>query len=141
MYPIIDFRLHCLSSFQLYCFLIFCVSSKYLSRSPWAKLCTCVEVHKYWEYSALFIKTISLGYIISKDKTNKNINLHLNKTQLQQVQEFCYLGSTITTDNKSTSDIKKRIALAKKAFENKKKLLINKSLNMDIRKRFIKTFV
>lgn len=79
--------------------------------------------------------------LISKIQNQENVNITLNNIQIQQVQEFCYLGSIITSNNKSSPDIKRRITLAKQAFQNKNQLLSNQHLNIHIRKRFIKTFV
>ncbi|VVC42424.1 Reverse transcriptase domain [Cinara cedri] len=45
--------------------------------------------------------------VISKVITNTNITL--NNEQLQQVNEFCYLGSLITDVNKSMEEIRRRI--------------------------------
>lgn len=65
--------------------------------------------------------------VVSKVITN--INITFNNEQLQ-VNEFCYLGSLITDDNKSTNEIRRQIVLAKQAFEKKRTLLTNKHLNI-----------
>jgi hypothetical protein len=52
-------------------------------------------------------------------KVIKNTNITLNNEQLQQVSEFCYLGSLIIDDNKSTKEIRRRITLTKHTFEKK----------------------
>lgn len=80
--------------------------------------------------------------LITKLETNQiNLNITLNNIPLEQVREFCYLGSCITCNNKSNSEIKRRIAQAKQAFLNKYQLLSNKHLNIVLRKRFVKTYV
>ncbi|KAI5731180.1 hypothetical protein M8J77_006038 [Diaphorina citri] len=79
--------------------------------------------------------------IVSKTTLDIAANIKLGNVQIQQVQEFCYLGSTIKTNNKSTPDIKKRVALAKQAFQNKYQLLTSRHLSINTRKNFIKTFV
>jgi len=77
--------------------------------------------------------------VISKVIINTNITL--NNEQLQQVNEFCFLGSLITDDNKSTKEIRRRITLAKHALEKKKTLLINKHLSINSRKKSVKTYI
>ncbi|KAL4148794.1 hypothetical protein QTP88_002949 [Uroleucon formosanum] len=77
--------------------------------------------------------------VISKVITNTNITL--NNEQLQQVKEFCYLGRLITDDNKSTKEIRRRITLAKHAFEKKRTLLTNKHLSISSRKKFVKAYI
>jgi len=48
---------------------------------------------------------------------------------MEQVKKFCYLGSEIT-DNRSTEEIKRRIALAKQAFQKMKELLTSKHIKI-----------
>ena len=51
------------------------------------------------------------------------------------------MGSIVTEDNKCVTDIKRRIALVKQAFQNKVKLLTDNHISLEIRKHFAKTFV
>jgi hypothetical protein len=54
--------------------------------------------------------------------------MRLRNQELQEVDVFCYLGSKITKDGPSTKEANSRIAQAKRAFYQKKKLLTsNKS--------------
>lgn len=77
--------------------------------------------------------------VISKVLTNTNITL--NNEQLQRVNKFCYLGSLITDDNKSTKEIRRQITLAKHAIEKKRTLPTNKHLSISSRKKFVKTYI
>lgn len=54
--------------------------------------------------------------VTGKTKEKGKVNIKLKDDDLEQVENFCYLGSTITDDNKCITDIKRRIALAKQAF-------------------------
>lgn len=76
--------------------------------------------------------------VISKVITNTKITF--NNEQLQ-VKEFCYLGSLITEDNKSTKEIRRRITLAKQEFKKKRTLLTYKHLSINLRKKFVKTYI
>ncbi|KAI5631681.1 reverse transcriptase (RNA-dependent DNA polymerase) domain-containing protein [Phthorimaea operculella] len=53
----------------------------------------------------------------------RNRPIHLNNQVIEEVKQFKYLGSLITSDSRCTPDIKARIAMAKKAFNGKKQLL------------------
>lgn len=47
----------------------------------------------------------------------------------------------ITSEGKSTREIKQHMALAKTAFSKKHKLFTSKKIQLNTRKRFIKTYV
>lgn len=49
-------------------------------------------------------------------KINNNDEVSINLRPIQQVSEFCYVGSLITNKYQSTADIKRRIAFAKQVF-------------------------
>ena len=70
----------------------------------------------------------------------RKMNVQLEGVRLDEVEEFCYLGSIIKKDNRSKRDIKSRIAQAKKAFAEKRNLLTS-TIEISIRKRFLKTYV
>jgi hypothetical protein len=61
------------------------------------------------------------------------VDIHLKGERLEQVESFTYLGSTITWDGRSTSDIKRRIAQAKTAIMAKRPLLCSKSIRLGTR--------
>jgi hypothetical protein len=50
----------------------------------------------------------------------------IDQKELGYVEYFCYFGSMITNDARSTCEIKSMIAMAKSAFNNKKHLFISK---------------
>jgi len=53
--------------------------------------------------------------------------------KVEQVNHFKYLGSVISEDGYCEKDVRRIIAMAKKAFMEKKKLLTSK-LNIDLKK-------
>ena len=67
--------------------------------------------------------------VISKDKTEKRFSLKIGDETIKQVQRFNYLGSMITKDAKCDQKIRKRIGMAKTAFENLKSILKNNKLS------------
>ena len=67
------------------------------------------------------------------------VNITVDGQRIEQVKSFRYLGSIITEDGRSHSDVKVRIAMAKDAF-NKRKAL-TKGLSMTLKKRMVKVLV
>jgi len=68
------------------------------------------------------------------------VNIRIEGKEIEQVKEFCYLGSLITTDAKCHKEIRRRIAIGKEAFTKRRELLRGK-LNRNLKKRMIKTLV
>jgi hypothetical protein len=68
-----------------------------------------------------------------------NITVVIEGNTLEQVQEFCYLGSLITEDGKCHKEIRRRIAMGKEAY-TKRRPLIGK-LNKTLQKRLVKTLI
>uniref|UniRef100_A0A8D8SEB1 Endonuclease-reverse transcriptase n=1 Tax=Cacopsylla melanoneura TaxID=428564 RepID=A0A8D8SEB1_9HEMI len=60
---------------------------------------------------------------------------------IKQTKNFKYLGSCITENGKSTADIIQRIAQAKAAFHKKSKLFCSNNIDVELRKRLVKSLV
>jgi hypothetical protein len=67
--------------------------------------------------------------------------IKLRDAVIEDVEEFYYLGSSITHDKKSTNDVKRRIGMAKKTFDSNYNLLTNKHFDLNTRKKFIKSYI
>jgi len=65
--------------------------------------------------------------------------IKLRDTVIEDVEEFCYLRSSITYNNKSTNE--RRIAMAKRTFNNKYNFLTNKHFDLNTRKKSIKSYI
>ena len=59
---------------------------------------------------------------------------------LEEVDNFKYLGSLLTNDGSCSKEIRTRIAMGKAAFEKEKRLLTGK-LNMTLKKRLVKSLI
>ena len=68
------------------------------------------------------------------------INIVIDGIKLEQVDQFRYLGSLITSDGRCEQEIKTRIGMAKAAFIKRQELL-SKSLCTALRKRMVKSLV
>src|SRR6218665_1256167 len=60
--------------------------------------------------------------------------------RIEEVKEFCYLGSLISNDAKCHREIRRRIAMGKEAFIKRKELLRG-GLKRSLKKRMIKTLI
>ena len=78
--------------------------------------------------------------VISK-KDSPSCELYLEGTLIKQVQKFIYLGSAITTSGKCDPEIKRRIALAKDAFQRLEHILRNRKISMETKKRVLECYV
>jgi len=76
---------------------------------------------------------------ISKGKETV-VKIHIRGTEIEQLTEFCYLYSMITTDAKCHRYIKWWIALGKEASSKRGELLRGK-LGRNLKKRMIKTLI
>mgnify|MGYP003416914146 FL=1 len=70
----------------------------------------------------------------------KSVDITVNGVKLEQVKQYCYLGSMIAEDCKCQIEIRRRIAMGKEAF-NKRGELLRGKLNHDLKKRLVKTLV
>jgi hypothetical protein len=64
----------------------------------------------------------------------------IDQKQLENVECFKYLGSILTNGGRCTCEIKSWIAMAKAAF-NKKKTLFTIKLDLNLRKKLVKSYI
>ena len=55
--------------------------------------------------------------------TRPALHITIHGELIEQVEEFCYLGSVITEDGKCHREVRRRMALGKAAFQKRKELL------------------
>lgn len=84
-------------------------------------------------------KTEAMG--LTKKKEGIRLNMNEQGKTIKQVDNFKYLGSTITDKAECGKEIKIRIAQAKTAFGKMRKILTNLSMNMNLRLRLMKCYV
>ncbi|GFN87970.1 endonuclease-reverse transcriptase [Plakobranchus ocellatus] len=80
-------------------------------------------------------------YAISKKSSNPKCNLVSKGEKIKQVKKFKYLGYLTTSDGRCTSEVSKRIAMAKDTFQKIKKILANRNISMTTKIRVIESYV
>ena len=83
-------------------------------------------------------KTYSLP--VSRRKC-PDCKLSVKDKEIKQMDSFTYLGSIITSHERSETDIKYRIGMAKTALTGMGNVLCSKKLNIETRKRVLKCYV
>ena len=78
---------------------------------------------------------------ISKQPTPPPCNIKLKNENLQQADHFKYLGATLTSDGRSTKEIKIRIAQAKKAFTELSNILQSSKISVQTRRRVLASYI
>jgi hypothetical protein len=85
----------------------------------------------FQEYNMKINKKITKVLVCGRKKTVADVRM--KRERLEQVELFTYLRSTI--------HIKRRIAQAKTAFMTQRPLLCSKSIRLETRKQYVKTFI
>jgi hypothetical protein len=69
-----------------------------------------------------------------------SVTLIIDNKQLNIVEYFKYLGSTLTNDGRCTCEIKFRTAMAKAAL-NKKRVLFTSKMDLELRKKLVNCYI
>ena len=84
-------------------------------------------------------KTMTM--MISKNPEGKQLEIKVGDQKLEQVKKFKYLGTQITEDGKTETEIKNRINLAKSKFSTMAKILTSRSLKIPTKLKMLKCYV
>lgn len=79
--------------------------------------------------------------VFSKVSPAPRVNVSVRNEGIEQVDRFVYLGSIMTEDGRCEEEVKRRIGIAKSAFNSIKSLVCNRSLSFRIRLRMVKCYV
>ena len=69
------------------------------------------------------------------------LQIEVDGSQLQQAESYKYLGTIIDADGKDGSEIKTRIAMARKAFKNIERVLKDISIYLTVRLKILHCYV
>ena len=79
--------------------------------------------------------------VVTKLETVPRLTLFLKGNSIKQTEHFRYLSSLISSNGRSTNEIKRTIVLAKQAFIDLGYILRNKNMSFRIRFRLLKCYV
>ena len=77
---------------------------------------------------------------INREGKGAPLTINIEDIQLEEVNEFCYLGSIISRDGRCNKEVIRRIGMTKEAF-TKRRELMSGSLSLMLKKRLIKSLV
>ena len=76
--------------------------------------------------------------IFLRKKPVPNISINVEGKSIQQVDRMVYLGYMATEDGKCDKEIKRRIGIARTAFESMAKILTSRNISIELRSRIAK---
>ena len=85
------------------------------------------------------IKTKSM--VISRKKPVPNISISVEGKPIQQVGRMVYLGYMGNEDGKYDKEIKRRIGIARSAFESMAKILTSRNISIELRSHIAKCYI
>ena len=85
-------------------------------------------------------KNVEKTKVMRISRQPSSVTITIDQKQLENVKCFKYLGSMLTDDGRCTCEIKSRFAMAKAAFNKKKKNLFTSKLDINLRKKLVKCY-
>ena len=79
--------------------------------------------------------------VITKKDRSPTSRLRINNDEIEQVDNFVYLGSLINWDGRQDKEIRRRIAIAYNNMRKLRKLITSRKISMTSRKRFVKCYI
>ncbi|KAG1687297.1 putative uncharacterized transposon-derived protein F52C9.6 [Nymphon striatum] len=79
--------------------------------------------------------------VISKVLPVPRISIMLETEAIKQTSSMVYLGHMVTEDGKNETEIKRRIGIAKDAFNNMANILTSRNLKTETKKRLVKCYI
>jgi len=79
--------------------------------------------------------------VVTKKEVTLNAKITIERRAIEQVKKFIYLGHLITDNGICNSEIKRRIEIARGAFNNTSKVITSTKISISTRLRLIKFYV
>ena len=79
--------------------------------------------------------------VFSKSSNPPNTRIHIEGKLIEKVQTLTYPGALMTEDGRSEKEIKRRINIAKRTFQQKSKLLTSHDLSYATKIRLVKCYI
>ena len=78
---------------------------------------------------------------ISRNENKPRVNIKVDRTAVEQVGSFNYLGQTVSDDGRCVDEIKKRIEIAKTTFSKMKDVSKSTKIPLNTTKRILQCYV
>ena len=78
---------------------------------------------------------------VSRNKDQESLKITVSRKEMEKVKKFLYLGHLIAEDGSFTSEIKRRIEIARSQFISMKDVLSSSKLKLDTRNRLTRCYV
>ena len=85
--------------------------------------------------------TKTKSMVISRKEETPQIKFDIDGAAINQVQQFKYLGQTISDDGKCDAEITKRIEIARGAFNSLKGVLLSSVISLNTKKRIVACYI
>ena len=79
--------------------------------------------------------------VVSKKNITPDCKIEVDGKILKQVKKFKYLGTFVTSDGRSDTEIKCRIGQSKKAFNNMKNIFKDRNISMELKLRLLQCYI
>ena len=106
---------------------------------PQALLTAVNEKGKPYGMEMSIIRTKSM--VISRKNPVPNISISVERKPIQQVDRMVYLDYMAAEDGKCGKEIKRRIGIARTAFESMAKILTSRNINIELRSSIAKCYI
>ena len=94
-----------------------------------------------WQFHISTDMKKTKSMVASKKQETPKVRINLDGTAIEQVEKMVYLGSITTEDGKSEMEIKRRIEIARNAFNSMKSVLSSRNISLNTRMRLTKCYV
>ncbi|KAG1674114.1 RNA-directed DNA polymerase from mobile element jockey [Nymphon striatum] len=94
------------------------------------------------KYGLSMNNTKTKTMVISKKKKEKpKINITIDGNKIEQVRQYTYLGQLLDEDADHEKEIKRRIEISRRAFNNMKGIFVSRKINIKLKLRLVKCYI
>ncbi|KAG1656182.1 Transmembrane and TPR repeat-containing protein 4 [Nymphon striatum] len=95
------------------------------------------------KYGLSMNNTKTKTMVISKKKKEEKpkINITIDGNKIEQVRQYTYLGQLLDEDADHEKEIKRRIEISRRAFNNMKGIFVSRKINIKLKLRLVKCYI
>ena len=99
------------------------------------------NIHSASEEYGLSLNASKTKWMIISKRQHPPMRLTINGQDIDQVETYTYLGTTVNAKWDQASEIRSRIEKARAAFNNMKKLFTSKDISLQLKLRLVRCYV